>query len=152
MLTMFGLQRGLDGDLRGYTRMFEDSRIEGRVIVVNDGSTDRTGDIARSFKAGFQLELLEWERNRGLAEALRQGLFHASSGSKDGDIIVTMDADSSHPPDLIPQMVARAGEGTQVVIASRYRKGSTVRGLAPSRRALSWGASYLFRFSYLSES
>ena len=61
------------------------------------------------------------------------------------DIIITMDADNTHPAGLAIRMVRLIREGNDVVIASRYRKGSYVRGLPRSRQFLSYAGSWLCR-------
>jgi dolichol-phosphate mannosyltransferase len=126
-------------------RAMEDSGLtDYRIILVNDGSTDGTGEVARS-QTDMRIEVLDNEQNVGLAETLKRGLLHAVQGSADDDIIVTMDSDNSHTPTLIMRMVQGIREGNDVVIASRYRYGARTRGLSRARRALSYGASALFR-------
>ena len=144
VLPAYNEDQSLHSLLEGIRQILERFHIDGRVIVVNDGSTDRTGDITRSF-AGVPVELIEWHPNRGLAESLKQGLARAIRNSQKGDVIITMDADNSHPPDLIPEMISKLKEGNDVVIASRYQEGSEVRGVPAVRRLLSNGASNLFR-------
>jgi len=56
-----------------------------------------------------------------------------------------MDADGTHSPTLIPSMVELISRGYDVVIASRYRRGAEVHGVALHRQVLSLGASWLFR-------
>jgi dolichol-phosphate mannosyltransferase len=116
-----------------------------RVIVVDDGSTDDTAAIAlRHGHAGVLLQ--KNPRNLGLAETLKRGLVAAMSHAvADDDVIVTMDADNTQPPELIPGMLEAIRAGSDLVIASRYREGAQVRGLSVPRRGLSLGASWLFR-------
>ncbi len=122
-----------------------------RIVVVDDGSSDSTADRVRDFQQeldrveGGRIELVEHDVNRGLAEAIRTGLTACASVAQDRDIILTMDADNSHLPGLVPSMVRKIEEGHDVVIASRYQSGARVIGLSMSRRVLSRGASYLFR-------
>jgi len=66
------------------------------IIVVDDGSTDKTGEIAAKKGA----KVIRHKENRGYIEALRTGFEEAT-----GDIIVTLDADGQHPPDEIPKLV-----------------------------------------------
>ena len=66
------------------------------VIVVDDGSTDDTGIIAK--RAGARV--IEQEVNKGVLKALRRGFSEAN-----GDIIVTLDADGQHKPEEIPQLI-----------------------------------------------
>ena len=113
------------------------------VIVVDDGSTDRSAEIARARQAVMPVELVDHGRNRGLGEALRSGLVRASARAGPDDVIVTMDADDTHPPELIASMLRRIDEGSDVVIASRYAAGAREVGLSARRKLLSRGASLL---------
>lgn len=124
-----------------------------RVLVVDDGSADRTAEVVQRFQTDLDparfpncaVELIPHEVNQGLAEAIRTGLTTAAERAGDRDIILTMDADNSHVPGLVPTMVRAIGEGYDLVIASRYQPGARVVGLSLKRRALSFGASWLFR-------
>jgi dolichol-phosphate mannosyltransferase len=116
-----------------------------QVIVVNDGSTDRTGEMVRTFEGELEVTLIEHEVNQGLPAALRTGLRAALERSEDDDVIVIMDADNTHAPALISRMVQCIHEGCDLVIASRFVPGAHVRGLSRSRAWTSWGASVLFR-------
>jgi glycosyltransferase involved in cell wall biosynthesis len=94
------------------TKQFAD-----RVILVDDGSTDHTSDVARL--AGF--EVIRHSTNMGKGAALRTG-FEAAKGA---DVIVTMDADGQHDPGDIPKLagVILSGEA-DVVNGSRYMNGN----------------------------
>lgn len=118
------------------------------VIVVDDGSVDGTANAIREAGTRMTVRPVAHPVNRGLAETIRDGLLAAREIAAPDDVIVTMDADNTHPPALIPRMVGMIREGRDVVIASRYRPGSRVVGLSPSRRMLSYGASILFRLLF----
>ncbi len=123
--------------------LYAEARLEGRIIVVDDGSADRTAEVAGSW--GSPVELLAHPHNLGLGAAIRSGLTHAVHLAADDDVIVTMDADDTHIPGLIPRMISTLGEGYDLVIASRYQPGSRTLGVSPLRQFLSWGAGLLFR-------
>ncbi|MCZ6625370.1 MAG: glycosyltransferase family 2 protein [Deltaproteobacteria bacterium] len=127
--------------LREENREFE-------ILVVNDGSEDRTWEVAEAYSGKAPIRLYNNETNRGLAETLRTGLLEALKLAAKDDIIITMDADNTHPAGLVVRMVRLIREGNDVVIASRYRKGSYVRGVPLSRRLLSYGASWLCRLLF----
>lgn len=119
------------------------------VIVVDDGSTDRTAERAKAgAPPGLDLRLVSHAENRGLNEAVRSGLLAALEQADDDDIVVTMDADDTHAPGLISRMTMLIEEGNDVVVASRFAPGGRVLGVPLSRRILSRGASLLFRFVY----
>jgi dolichol-phosphate mannosyltransferase len=123
----------------------EGYRLELHVIVVDDGSTDETGAVALREARSLSVDVVRNESNRGLAETFMRGMLEAAKRASPGDVVVCMDADNSHVPGQILRMLREIQEGRDVVIASRYRPGSVVRGVPPLRRFLSRGMSVLFR-------
>ncbi len=115
------------------------------VIVVNDGSADRTLKIVEEKSSQMPIHILSHEVNQGLGATIRDGLYEASERASEKDIIITMDADDTHTPGLILRMIRMIREGNDVVIASRYLPGSRIIGLTRFRRMMSYGASWLFR-------
>lgn len=81
------------------------------LIVVDDGSKDRTVEIARSI-AGVRL--IQHEHNKGYGGALKTG-FNAARG----ELIGFLDADGTYPPEHFPQLCVEALRGTELVIGSR---------------------------------
>jgi dolichol-phosphate mannosyltransferase len=114
-------------------------------IVVDDGSADKTQAILREYEKKIPLNILIHERNQGLGPTIRDALKKATDEAKPGDIVITMDADNTHSPGLIPSMVQKILEGHDVVIASRFRKGARVIGLSWFRKSMSIGASLMMR-------
>jgi len=119
-----------------------------RIVVVDDGSRDRSWEIAREASERLPMVLVRHPENQGLGATIRDGLTRACELARAGDVIVSLDADNTHPPELIPRMVARVREGNQVVVASRYQRGSRVCGVPALRRAMSYWGSWLFRVVY----
>lgn len=115
-----------------------------QVVVVDDGSKDRTADAARSVP-GVPVTVIPHGVNRGLGAAMKTGIEHVLARAKDDDLLATMDADHTHPPEAIPAMAALAARGADLVIASRYRKGAEIHGLVWWRKSLSDAASWVFR-------
>lgn len=83
------------------------------VIVIDDGSTDNTGQIAEESGA----KVLRHSRNRGKGAALRTGFHNALDLGC--DIIITLDGDMQHNPHSIPRFVQKIEEGFDVVVGSR---------------------------------
>jgi glycosyltransferase involved in cell wall biosynthesis len=105
-----------------------DDRTE--VLVVNDGSTDATAEVARR----YDVRLVEHSANRGKAEAMRTGIAQAS-----GENVVFIDADDTYPPAMVPlmteslrryEMVVCARTGGQSHIPVLNRLGNLVFRLA----------------------
>lgn len=125
--------------------IFEQFNLNGEIIVVNDGSNDSTSEIARNTEIAIPIKVIDINRNKGLANAIKEGFLAAVKRAEIDDIIIVMDADNSHTPGLILRMSRHIFEGADVVIASRYQEGARIKGLSKFRILLSWGASILFR-------
>lgn len=123
----------------------EESLSRYQVIVVDDGSSDRTAAIVEEFAREMPVRLVRHPVNKGLGATIRDGLLAALEGAGERDIIVTMDADDTHTPGLILRMMRMINEGYDVVIASRYRAESRVYGVPFMRRVMSGGAAWLMR-------
>jgi dolichol-phosphate mannosyltransferase len=121
-------------------------------VLVDDGSTDRT--VAEAERAvaesggALPLTVLRHEANRGLGAGLRTGIYWCLDRAGDDDSIVTLDADNTHPPALIPALVGKLDEGYDLAIASRYRGGAEVHGVPGYRRALSDLGRLVFQALY----
>lgn len=124
---------------------YTESGLNMDVLVVNDGSTDSTLDIAKTYDGNVKVGVEDLQPNRGLAGAIRAGLTEGIRGLEPDDIVVTMDADDSHNPALIADMVRELQNGADLAIASRYRKGSKVIGLSKFREMTSIGAKWMFQ-------
>jgi dolichol-phosphate mannosyltransferase len=131
--------------LEAIRESMQENRIEYRVIVVNDGSTDGTARSAEKLLDVMPLAIVEHPQNRGLGESIRTGLLEGLREASDRDILVTMDSDNTHTPGLIARMVRAIREGNDVVIASRYRAGARIMGVPAYRRVLSRTSSWVFR-------
>lgn len=115
---------------------------ESHIIVVDDSSPDGTAEALMNLDIP---NLTVFVRNeRGLGSAIRFGIKKALEAGS--DFIITMDADLSHDPAYLPQMVKTAVEGKcDLVIGSRYINGGGVENWPLSRRIISRGANLLFR-------
>ncbi|MBN1343287.1 MAG: glycosyltransferase [Phycisphaerae bacterium] len=128
--------------------MAETYNLDLKLIVVDDGSTDETVEVTRTHGDGLSVEILENGTNRGLAATFMRGMVAAARQAGPHDVIMCMDADNSHLPGQLQRMIRNIQEGRDVVIASRYQPGATIRGVPLSRRVLSRGMSLLFRAVY----
>lgn len=100
------------------------------VIVVDDDSTDGTRQQVRKWMADKRVRLIcRQEEKKGLSSAVLTGAKAAS-----GEVIVVMDADLSHPPEAIPDLIRplRTGE-KDMVVGSRYVLGGSTPGWSMKR-------------------
>jgi glycosyltransferase involved in cell wall biosynthesis len=98
------------------------------VLVVDDGSTDRTPELLRSFPT---VKTIRHPRNLGYGAGLRTAFQQAIAGDYDG--LVTLDCDGQHEPSRIPELAARLEEA-DIVSGSRYLQVFDPSQLPPEQR------------------
>ena len=85
------------------------------ILFINDGSQDKTYDIISQLaQRDAKIKLIDLSKNFGNQIATSAGLEHSG-----GDAVITMDGDLQHPPDVIPELVARWESGYEVVLGER---------------------------------
>jgi dolichol-phosphate mannosyltransferase len=144
VLPAFNEEEALPELLERIGEAFADNHLPYEVIVVDDGSSDNTAQIAAQMSFQMPIHVVQHEQNQGLGPTLRDGLREAVDRAGERDIIVVMDADNTHPPGLIQRMVRMIHEGCDVVIASRFERGGCAVGVPIERHILSLGARVLF--------
>ena len=115
------------------------------VIAVDDGSVDNTPEICQEFSQKIPLRSIRHPRNLGLGAALRTGLRAAMAEGVEA--IVTLDADDTQDPALIPAMLAKLAIN-DVVVASRFCPGGEMIGVPPFRVLVSTTASRVLRLFF----
>lgn len=108
-----------------------------RIIVCNDGSRDRTGDVLQEMVSDYPLEIITHRINRGLGETSRDLFERAAELTEAGDVIVRLDCDDTHEPEFIPVLVQKIRDGHDVVIASRFAPGGGQMGVNNYRAFIS---------------
>jgi len=114
-------------------------KIDLEAIVVDDNSPDGTGKIVEEYVksmkniAGYSISVIHRKVKEGLSSAILDGLKNSK-----GDIVVVMDSDLSHPPQIIPKMLDTLKQ-TQcdIVVASRYVTGGAIQGWSFKRKLMS---------------
>ena len=147
MLPSYNEENGLREVLPILKKMAETSTEPYRVVVVDDGSKDRTSEVARSFESSLDLKLITFPQNRGVTEVFKTGFKFIIEDSKepDNDICVVLDSDNTQDPKLIPDMVRRIEAGDDIVIASRFEGNGGMVGCPWMRQVFSYGVSWLMR-------
>ncbi len=118
-------------------RVAKEHTLSAEIIFVDDQSSDRTGDVIRSYNGPLAINLIVRENERGLAGAVVTGAQAARNS-----LVVVMDADLSHPAEAIPHLLRPLEHGTaDLVIGSRYVSGASLLHWPLGRRCASWLAS-----------
>jgi len=116
-----------------------------RIIAVNDGSSDRSGEILNELKAGdliFESSLI----NMNVGAVFSRGIHRALSEAKPDDVLIIMESDQTSELDLIHKLIARIREQNQdIVIASRYQPGGAYVRFPWMRKVFSKSVNYLMR-------
>jgi dolichol-phosphate mannosyltransferase len=115
-----------------------------RLIVVDDGSHDGTADVVAHYHGPLPVELLRLAENRGPGAAFSAGFARALDWSPAEAFVVTLEADTTSDLDALPQMLARAREGADLVLASVHG-GGHMRNVSLLRRTLSHAAGVTVR-------
>ena len=110
------------------------------ILVVDDGSPDKTADLVERLAPEVgDVHVLRRPAKSGLGSAYRAGF---RWGLEHGfEACVEMDADFSHDPDTLPDLVAPLEKGFEVVIGSRYIPGGSIPNWSWYRHLLSWGGN-----------
>ncbi|MEK9148158.1 MAG: glycosyltransferase, partial [Patescibacteria group bacterium] len=108
-----------------------------RILVVDDNSPDGTADLVRNYMSREgRVSILARPGKLGLGSAYRAA-FRKVLDEGSADAIVTIDADFSHSPKYVPQLVGECGNN-DLVVGSRYITGGGIRDWELWRRLLSW--------------
>lgn len=112
------------------------------IIVMDDNSPDGTAKKVRRLSRKYpQARVVVRKENRGLSPSVIDGYAEAS-----GDVLLVMDADMSHPPEVVPEMYrAIVDRGADISVGSRHAKEGGIENWPLSRKIISWGAALLAR-------
>jgi len=130
------------GTITDYLKSRED-KYEWEILIINDGSKDKTGQLADSLAKGNKnLHVIHHRVNKNLGQALQTGFKYAN-----GNIIVVLDLDLSYSADHIEKLVdSQIMHDADIVIASPYMKGGKVTKVPFFRALLSRMVNRFMRF------
>ena len=146
LLPAYNEEKNLKRIFKKIEKNFRDKR-KIRVVLIDDCSTDNTKKIVIK-KKNFKIIYKKHNKNKGLNITMETGLKLIDKKSNLNDIIVSLDSDNTHPISLIPKMIKKINQGNDIVIASRFVKGSKVSGLSSWRQIMSHGAKLIFKMFY----
>ncbi len=113
-----------------------------RIVVVNDGSNDGTLNLVNAWiQENRRVSVVSHSQNLGLGQAILTGF--AEAIRMGANCVVTMDADASHPGDIINELITAVLKGADIAIASRFAEGGQQIGVPFMRRIYSQGARNL---------
>jgi len=113
------------------------------IIIIDDDSRDGTSEIIKRVKDKYNIRYYVRKYEKGYGSALIYGF----NKVKESDIVITMDADLSHDPSVIPCLIREIKNGYDVVIGSRYITGGEIRSWPLFRRITSKLVNFLVAIS-----
>lgn len=120
-------------------KVMEANGIEGEVLVVDDDSKDGTAAAARKMAKKYPVRTIVRKKNRGLSPAVIRGFKEAKY-----DVVGVIDADLSHPPEVIPDMLNPILKGEMdFTLGSRYVEGGGMDNWPLKRQIISGGATMM---------
>ena len=115
IVPLFNEERALPRFHTQLTQVIAALSCETRILYVDDGSSDGTPALLQKLAGEDpRVAFIEFSRNFGHQSALTAGLDHA-----DADIVIMMDGDGQHPPQLIPEMLGQFNAGYDIVLTQR---------------------------------
>jgi dolichol-phosphate mannosyltransferase len=126
----------IGGLLNQVCAVLDPLRIPYEILVVDDDSSDGTGDVVSEISnENSRVRLLVRKGQKGLSGAILHGWQHT-----DAAILAVMDADLQHPPELLPELISALHRGRDLTIGSRYTPGGDLGTWNPFRKLLSAAA------------
>lgn len=147
LLPAYNEEEGLEHLLDRLRRIGKAFSVEYKVVIVNDGSTDHTELVIRSYANEMPIENISFNNNKGVTKVFLEGFKRICKEAQDDDICVTMDSDNTQNPYVILDMlkVLDGPARPDIVIASRFEKGGAMIGAPIIRTWFSVGISYILR-------
>lgn len=145
ILPAYNEEEGLERLLDRIKRITASLEFDYQLVIINDGSQDHTVDVIQSYANGMSIHLVNFQHNRGLTEVIRTGFQWVCERGQDDDICITLDADNTHNPYVMLDIIRKCEEGYDIVIASRFQDGGGMVGVPVTRRVLSLGVAWLLR-------
>lgn len=144
IIPTFNEGENIEAIIRAVEDVLGKAGIRGEILVVDDSSPDGTIPAVRALEAVFpNVRLAVRSSDPGLSQSVVEGFALARA-----PVFLVMDADFSHPPDLVPRFLEEIRGGADVVIGSRYTKGGGIEAWPLSRRIISTGATLLGRILF----
>ncbi|MFW9928811.1 MAG: polyprenol monophosphomannose synthase [Candidatus Thorarchaeota archaeon] len=128
------------------TEIFDKHNINGKILVIDDNSPDRTSELVKEFMKSYPyIDLLFREEKEGLGKAYIAGFIYAIE-KYNPDFIFEMDADLSHPPQVFTEMLQSLQSGkSDLVIGSRKITGGGTENWGFHRKLISSGGNSYVR-------
>ncbi len=147
LLPAYNEEKGLTELLPELIRLTQNQSQNFKIVVVDDGSTDKTSEVAKSFQSRLNLELITFEKNKGVGEVFKAGFEYVCSESEtpEEDICIALDSDNTQDPKKMFEMIERMQSGNDIIIASRFKGEGHMVGCPWHRQMYSFVISWILQ-------
>ena len=145
ILPTYDEAENIEAIVRSVLPVLERSRCDGhRILIVDDGSPDGTGEIADRLAAEIAVvEVMHRPKPQGLGPAYLAGFARALANG--ADLVLEMDSDFSHGPNDVERLIAAVDDGADLALGSRYVPGGGVSNWSRSRQLVSRSGCFYAR-------
>jgi len=138
IIPVYNEEKIIEGNLKMIIGYAQKLPVPARVLAVNDGSTDRSGEIISAMAKQEPEEIFQaisYRQNRGYGGALKAGTMYAIE--QQFDYVIFMDSDLTNHPEYLLSFYEKIVAGCDYIKATRYSKGGRVEGVPWKRRLFS---------------
>lgn len=118
---------------------------EHKILLINDGSTDSTGDMAKTLGNNFPIEVISHDVNKGVGAVFKTGFSAINNIADNKDFLIILEADGTSDYTLIPEIVEKLEKGNDIVIASRYVNGGAYKNFPFKRFIISYIGNFILK-------
>ena len=148
MIPAYNEEEDLPKLLPKLDKELKDKGLDYQLLVLDDGSTDKTPEILEEHKEKMNLRVVRHLINRGLGETERDAFEYIAMRCEPDDIIIRVEADDTHEPKYIFSMLDKLDEGYDVVNTSRFQPGGGQMGVSGYRALISRSANLFMKFVF----
>lgn len=131
-----------------FDQVFSDAGLKYKILVFDDGSSDRTRENAQRLAARYPVEVRWHEKNAGLGQTMIDGFKYLAQATSDEDLVISLDCDDTHEPKFCIAAIDKIKQGFDVVVLSRFGDGGGQQGLSAIKTFLSMGAGIFLKIFF----
>lgn len=143
VMPAYNEEEGLEKLLIRIKTVMKYEQYDYKIVVVNDGSIDRTEYVLQSYLDYLPLEFETLEQNSGITKVFQIAFSKVLQEAKDDDIVISLDSDNTQNPYAMIDLIKSIENGYELSIASRFVPNSRVVGVPIFRTFLSNGVAFL---------
>ena len=148
LLPAFNEEKNIEAVLKDVDATLSAIKLPAHIVVINDGSSDRTSELAKAFSSYNKIDVIDFKMNCGVGAVFRRGISWVTRQAENDDILITLDCDCTHPAEIFSSLIAKIRSGCDLSIASRYHRTSRIVKLPPLRALLSNSVNYILKIFF----